>query len=70
MVREDREISMKAETMGHSSRLDSVRGGRVDIENLIHSLTSLGQLARLAVGDLRYQVGELHGIKNASFMSS
>ena len=36
---------------------------------LIHSLTSLGQLARLTVGNLKYQTGELHEIKKASFMS-
>jgi len=29
----------------------------------------VGQLARLAIGELRYQAGELHGIKNASLMS-
>ena len=37
--------------------------------SLIHSLTSLGQLARLTVGNLKYQTGELHEIKKASFMS-
>ena len=33
------------------------------------SVTTVGQLARLAIGELRYQAGEQHGIKNASLMS-
>jgi len=33
------------------------------------AVTTVGQLARLAIGELRYQAGELHGIKNASLMS-
>jgi len=33
------------------------------------AVTNIGQLARLAMGELRYQAGEVHGIKNASLMS-
>jgi len=33
------------------------------------TVSSVGQLARLTMGELRHQAGELHGIKNASLMS-
>jgi len=33
------------------------------------TVSSVGQLARLGMGELRHQAGELHGVKNASLMS-